>query len=75
STRFFQENHNLINRNFLKSKTRFPSSSSRPNYSSANFSSTTFTRTQGRTNLPLAASPPSLWRYIGPTPQNCQQGF
>ncbi|MHC5234167.1 hypothetical protein, partial [Brucella sp. LJL56] len=29
----------------------------------------------GRTNLPLAASPPSLWRHIDPIIPNCQRSF
>ncbi|WP_210189495.1 hypothetical protein, partial [Ochrobactrum sp. P6BS-III] len=52
-----------------------PSDLSRPTYSPANTKSTAFTRTQGRSNLPLAASPPSLWRYIGRTKPNCQHHF
>ncbi|MGN6447513.1 MAG: hypothetical protein ACTHLK_02700, partial [Brucella intermedia] len=35
----------------------------------------TFNQLQGRISLPLAAPPPSLWRHIDPTKQNCQRSF
>ncbi|WP_210250245.1 hypothetical protein, partial [Brucella tritici] len=46
-----------------------------PIYSSQTSLSNSFNQLKGRTSLPLAASPPSLWRHIDPTKQICQRSF
>src|SRR5690606_15037809 len=72
---FFEENHKLNRSSFLLTSTRLNAPSTPPIYQHPASLPDTFNQLQGRINLPLAAPPPSLWRHIDPTKQNCQRSF
>ncbi len=72
---FFEENHKLNRSSFLLTSTRLNAPSTPPAYQHPASLPDTFNQLQGRISLPLAAPPPSLWRHIDPTKQNCQRSF
>ncbi|WP_266064442.1 hypothetical protein, partial [Brucella intermedia] len=70
-----EENHKLNRSSFLLTSTRLIAPSTPPAYQHPASLPDTFNQLQGRISLPLAAPPPSLWRHIDPTKQNCQRSF